>query len=142
LNNIDKKKINLLLFIDFKKAFDMVDPKLLLYKLLNYGFSNDAIKLLEDYFLNRQQFTKLGDIYSDLVCIILGVPQGSVLGPLLFIIFINDLPDSLIDILTKLFADDTTLVFSHSDLDVCVSMYKSGLKQLNEWCKHNKLILY
>lgn len=79
-------------------------------KLLNYGFSNDAIRILEDYFLNRHQ-TKLGDIYSDLVKIMLGIPQGLMLGPLLFILYINDLLDCLVDNMLKIFADDTTLLF-------------------------------
>ena len=141
LNNLDKKKINLLLFIDFKKAFDMVDPKLLLYKLLNYGFSNDAIKLMENYFFDRQQFTKFDNSSSSTAKISLGVPQGSVLGPLLFIIFINDLPSDLVDIVSKLFADDTSLLFNGDDINEVISLYKSGLKQLNEWCKHNRLYI-
>ena len=141
IKNMDQKKINLLLFIDFKKAFDMVDPKLLIYKLLNYGFSNNAIGLLNNYFDNRQQITKLDNYYSSIVNILLGVPQGSVLGPLLFIIFINDLPNDLIDTLTRLFADDTSLIFHGLDLDSVISSYKAGLKQLNEWCKHNRLYI-
>ncbi len=81
LKNLDQKLVNLLLFIDFKKAFDMVDPRLLFQKLLNYGFGNLALKLIKSYFSNRFQRTKLDNFTSDLVNLIL--EQGSVLGPLL-----------------------------------------------------------
>ena len=141
LNNLDKKLINLLLFIDFKKAFDMVDPNLLIMKLLNYGFSNEAIELLKSYFNDRQQLIKLDNNYSNLSKILLGVPQGSVLGPLLFIIFINDLPYYLSQIETTLFADDTTLFFCEDNYEGVISQYKNGLKKLNEWCKHNRLYI-
>jgi hypothetical protein len=69
----------------------MVDPNLLLIKLLNYGFSNSAAKLLTDYLKNRKIQTKVGDTYSDFISLIPGVPQGSILCPLLFTIFMNDI---------------------------------------------------
>jgi hypothetical protein len=140
-NNRDKALINLLVFIDFKKAFDMVDPKLLLIKLLNYGFSNNAAKLLSDYFSNRKMQTRLNDILSAFIGLILGVPQGSILGPLLFTIFINDIAIALDEVLVKLFADDTTLVLAHSNLKTLLSMFKKIILQLNEWCKHNRLYI-
>ena len=118
----------------------MVDPKLLLIKLLNYGFSNSAAKLLTDYFKNRKIQTKVGDTYSDFISLILGVPQGSILGPLLFAIFINDIY-IMLDALVKLFADDTTIILAHNDLKTLLTQFKLVLLQLNEWCKHNKLYI-
>ena len=117
----------------------MLDQNLLIYKLLNYGFDNQAIKLMIHYFLNRFAITKSNKIISSLLAIVLGVPQGSVLGPLLVILFINDLSLYLISILTKLFADDTTLIFANCDLDSVISSLEFGLNELNEWCKHNRL---
>lgn len=141
LANMDKKLINILLFIDFKKAFDLVKPKLLFVKLLNYGLTNEAIKLLINYFERRMQSVKISRHNSEPTTINLGVPQGSVLGPLLFIIYINDLPFFLDSILTKLFADDTTLHFSDNDVDSVVSRCKTGIFAIMEWCKYNYLYI-
>jgi hypothetical protein len=140
-NNRDKALINLLVFIDFKKAFDMVDPKLLLIKLLNYGFGNNAAKLLSDYFSNRKMQTRLNDILLAFIGLILRVPQGSILVPLLFTTFINDIAAALKEVLVKLFADDTTLVLAHSNLKTLLSMFKKVILILNEWCKHNRLYI-
>jgi hypothetical protein len=138
--NRDNKLITLLCFIDFKKAFDMVDPNLLLIKLFNYGFSNSAAKLLTDYLKNRKIQTKVGDTYSDFISLILGVPQDSILCPLLFTIFINDIY-IMLDALVKLFADDTTIILAHNDLKTLLTQFKRVFLQLNEWCKHNKLYI-
>jgi len=102
----DKKLVNMLLFIDFKKAFDTVDSNLLLAKLFHYGFDTASLLLIADYFKNRQQKTKIGNISSNSSEILLGVPQGSILGPLFFLIFINDLLNYLVDVSAKLFADE------------------------------------
>ena len=72
---------------------------------------------------------------------ILGVPQRSVFGPLIFLIFINDLPIFLKSIFSKLLADDTTLLFSGDDIDSCISSYKNGLEALINWCDHNRLYI-
>ena len=76
--NLDNKLTALLLFIDFKKAFDTIDSDLLLCKLMNYGFNNQSMFLIKNYFLNRKQITKIDTVLSDTVSINLGVPQGSI----------------------------------------------------------------
>lgn len=130
--NLEKKLTTLLLFIDFRKAFDLVDRELLLLKLGNYGFSNNALKLIKDYLSNRKQFVKIDGLLSIGLIIVLAVPQGSVLGPLLFLIFINDLPYYLNKFLTKMFADDTTIYMSYDDVDKLIIMFKIEINKLLE----------
>jgi hypothetical protein len=154
LHNVDKRLINLLLFVDFKKAFDMLNPDLLLHKLGNYGFKRSAIEFLKDYFTSRKQSVKYKKAFSEALAITLGVPQGSVLGPLLFLIFINDLPEYLkaqladerrtklstdCDHDTKMFADDTTLVFADGDINKVTEACKSAIRNLIDWCRCNRL---
>ena len=143
LNNAkDKRLIALLLFIDFRKAFDTVDAKLLLNKLFHYGFDNLSIKLLSDYFSNRAQVVRLGNVISGKRPIRLGVPQGSVFGPLLFLIFINDLA-FIIALLCKLFADDTTLYATTANsvetLDNLIADFVRKLGPLFKWCAMNRM---
>ena len=139
LKNLEKKRNNLLLFIDFRKAFDLVDRDILLLKLANYGFSNEALNLIRNYFSLRKQFVKLGDVSSKLVSIDLGVPQGSVLGPLLFLIFINDLPNYMLNSSIKMFADDTTIYLSDDNYDDLIINFKKQLSLLLDWCRYNKM---
>ena len=124
----------------YKKAFDCVDSNLLLLKLFNYGFSNNALELLiSNYFKDREQCTKISNNMSSPCQIKLGVPQGSVLGLLFFLIFINDLAFLLDSISSKLFADDTTLYKSGPDLDNPITNFKLSIKPLFSWCKFNRL---
>ena len=115
----DLKQIVLLLFVDFRKAFDTVDSHLLIDKLIHYSFDNNALKLISNYFSDRKQIIKQWDpnqtLNTELMPVTLGVPQGSCLGPLFFLIFINDLLH-FFDLSTKLFADDTSLYLTNDDI--------------------------
>jgi len=136
---LSDRKIGIYFFIDFKKAFDLVPSDLLLFKLKNfYGFDENANNLLKDYFTNRSQFVKVDSILSNLLEVLLGVPQGSVLGPLLFILFINDMPFFLQLFLTILFADDTSLSLTNDKYDTLISNFNIAVEQLIKWCYYNK----
>jgi hypothetical protein len=137
------EKLIQLLFIDYRKAFDTVNSDLLLCKLENYGLSQNALELFRNYFKNRKQSVKLGNEFSYLLDIKLGVPQGSILGPLLFSIFINDLP-FFIKLKSKLFADDTTLydivdIRNNISLDIAIKNFLRNLEPFLEWCMYDKL---
>ena len=133
-----------MLFIDFRKAFDTVDAKLLLNKLFHYGFDNLSIKLLSDYFSNRAQVVRFNDVVSDkqYIYINLGVPQRSVFGQLLFLIFINDLA-FIVELACKLFADDTTLYATTTNLtdslENLIKYFIDRLKPLLESCSMNRM---
>jgi hypothetical protein len=137
---LSERKIGLYFFIDFRKAFDLVPTDILIFKLkYGYGFDDDSIKLLTDYFKNRSQFVKIGNIISIICQVLLGVPQGSVLGPLLFLLFINDLPYFLKMFLSILFADDTTLAQSSDDYDSLLKKFYNSIGNLTKWCRFNKV---
>ena len=135
----DKKLISLLLFIDFRAAFDCVDTDLLLTKLFHYGFSTSALRLVADYFHNRTQITKIGKESSKSLSITLGLGQGSSLSPCLFLIFINDLPFFVNQLKCKLFADDSTLYYESDNLDSLITDFTYRTKSLVDWCTNNRI---
>ena len=127
-----------LVLIDFKKAFDTVCHKILLNKLAHYGIRGVAFKLLSSYLTYRKQFVNSNGLHSKLKDIKYGVPQGSSLGPLLFLIYVNDLQNA-VDCTPRLFADDTCLIFQASNPCILQGIIKKELKNLNIWCCANKL---
>ena len=95
------------LFLDLKKAFDTVDHQILLYKLSNLGIRGHANDFFRSYLTNRRQYTLVNGVESNIEVTNCGVPQGSVLGPILFLIYINDMKESIQQSFIRLFADDT-----------------------------------
>ncbi len=133
------REIGIFLFIDFRKAFDLVDPDLLILKLKLYGFHESALNLIKNYFTNRSQKVKFGGFLSMLRQILLSVPQGSIIGPLFFLIFINDMAYFMKNMKCVLFADDTTLYKSGNDLNKLIDAFKQNLTVLEDWCLNNRL---
>ena len=95
-----------MIFLDFSKAFDVVPHEELILKLESYGIEGNLLRWISAFLRDRRQRVVLGDSISDWMPVTSGVPQGSVLGPILFLIFINDMPE-VIQSLVKLFADDS-----------------------------------
>ena len=117
-----------------------VDHKILLKKMEIYGVRNKENVWFYNYLSEREQFVSINGINSEKAKIECGVPQGSVLGPLLFLIFINDLPNAT-DFFTLLFADDTTFQLSGPDIDFLFERANAELNKISEWFKANKLTL-
>ena len=127
------------IFLDMSKAFDKVWHNGLICKLQSYGVHSNLLLLLKNYLSNRKQRVVLNGATSSWKPIKSGVPQGSVLGPLLFLIFINDLPDNLI-CNPKLFVDDVSLNALMYDKNACTKHLKDDLNTLYEWSAKWKMI--
>ena len=139
--NLDRKMFNLVVLIDLKKAFDTVDHQILLRKLELYGIKGQALTWLKSYLTNQKQKCQIKNSFSSERLIKCGVPQGSILDPLFFLLYVNDLPQCLNKTKPRLFADDTNLTASGesiTDLEVAVN---SDLENLRKWLIAIKLAL-
>ena len=126
--------------MDLAKAFDSVNHKILLQKLEKYGIRGSALKFFESYLSNRWQYVKLNGNSSNLAPIDIGIPQGSILGPLLFLLYINDLPNAS-NFFVKLFADDTFLSLSSQNFNELKKKANFEIKKVHNWLIANKLTL-
>ena len=127
-------------FIAFKKAFDSVSHAILETKLeRDFGISGPLLDWLKSYLKERQQFTDVNGSTSEMIPISFGIPQGSVLGPILFTLFTNDLPSSVSSGSVYMFADDITVYCISDTAEKSIAKLNSSLRELNEWCLINRL---
>ena len=138
---LDSKNHLLSIFIDFSKAFDTVKHDILLMKLHHYGIRGIIFDWFSDYLSHRTQSVKLSEYISPSSIISYGVPQGSVLGPILFLIYINDLPNIFTNLKTILFADDMTLYITGDDINNIIHIANVDLETLYSWCLSNRLTI-
>ena len=139
---IDPRETTVGVFLDLSKAFDTLDHQILFTKLEHYGIRDVALQWIKSYFSRRQQFVQINQTCSSMQTVKCGVPQGSILGPLFFILYINDLPKA--SKLTKLllFADDTSIFFSHSSPNYLENVLNNELLNIDVWlrCDSSQLI--
>ena len=138
---IDNKLVVGAVFIDFQKAFDCVSHSILLHKLEhNFGITGNLLASLRDYLSDREQYTVINGVPSENTKVAHGIPQGSVLGPILCALYTSDLPKTVNTATTFLYADDTTMYCVGESVDQVTTTLNKALEELALWCKHNSLV--
>ena len=140
-SSLDERNIAVTCFLDLKKAFDTVDHSILISKLYKLGIRGPILKWFKSYLSNRQQFVQIHKTKSDIKPVVCGIPQGSILRPLLFILYINDLAELSDTLHTILFADDTTVTIEGKNEAEIINILNTELQKLNCWLKANKLTI-
>ena len=141
LDSLSRRQISLLLLIDFSKAFDMVDHSILLKKLDHYGIRGLALQWIKSYLGNRKQYVTVNGTNSTCNFMKFGVPQGSILGPLLFIIYINDIPEIAKYAKFILYADDANIIITASTIEEVQEQLLKLINCLSNWVNCNGLAL-
>lgn len=141
INALNEGKLVGTLFLDLSKAFDLVNHKILIEKLPFYHISSQAINWITSYLSERSQKVNVSGVLSEPAEVVSGVPQGSVLGPLLFIIYINDLNLHVKRSKTDMFADDTSLTATGISLQEVIDNLQTDLDNVHTWCKQNAMVL-
>ena len=138
---LDSKNHNISILVDLKAAFDTVNHAILLKKLERYGIRGQCLQWFQSYLKDRKFRVRIGKAFSDEKTLNIGIPQGSILGPILFIIYNNDLPCISNRLMTTLFADDTNFSLSHNDYDSMVGILNGELTKIQDWTVANRLTI-
>lgn len=140
-DGMDDTSASGVIFLDLKKAFDTVDHRLLLNKLVRIGLGRDSVGWFKSYLKDRTQRVKYSNVLSNIGRVTCGVPQGSILGPLLFILFVNDFPLCLQSASASLYADDTAIVLTRkSDIELQACL-ETEMGRAATWMRQNRLTL-
>ena len=139
--SIDNRKFGCGIFVDLRKAFDTVNHEILLIKLEHYGIRDSMLKWFQSYLFDRKPFVTFNGVSSELLVNSCGVPQGSVLGPLLFLLYINDRPNISKTLIFYLFADDTNIYYESNSLNELEKTVNKELSKLYLWLNVNRLSL-
>ena len=143
LHAIDKKEVTAVVLLDMSKAFDSLDHKILMLKLQDVGMSLGALNWFSSYLSNRQQVVRINSALSGKLTVHSGVPQGSILVPILFSIYVNDLPTIPQHCSSKVFVDDNKLYtsFPVQQCELAVTKVNEDLRKIRDWCFDNRLLL-
>jgi hypothetical protein len=140
---MDEKKVTAMVLIDLNKAFDSICHEKLLQKLQSVGASSSSVDWFQSYLCDRYQVTRIGQFASTPLLVKHGIPQAYILGPLLFTVYMNDLPKAVSDCNIESYVDDTKtfLSFSLSEADLGLLRLSQDLRNIAEWCCSNKLLI-
>ena len=141
INQIDNGKTPINIYIDLSRAYDTLNHDILIHKLNYYGVKGSELKLFENYLSNRKQYTEVNGSKSNTQMIQTGESQGSILGTLLFLLYINDLPASSNNFKMIIYADDTTLYCNIENRENCKDTIKKEFSSMHQWLTSNKLSL-
>ena len=139
---MDKKMHTGMILVDLQKAFDTLDHRVLLEKMKYFGFRTSVIKWFESYLSNRKFLVCIDNIFSEPGALRYGVPQGSILGSLLFLLYVNDLFQSLSDAGSYLYADDICISYRHDHVNKIQNVFNKEFSSLCRWFMDNKLSIH